>query len=79
MKTKAKNIRANIFEIKLFLNLGPRKLNQDTMATRAPDDYRRKWDKKEYERKALDRIQKIGAKDDPALEAPRELLKTREL
>jgi hypothetical protein len=43
------------------------------------DDHRRKWDKKEYERKALDRLQKIGTKDDPALEPPRELLKTREL
>lgn len=28
-----------------------------------PDDHRRKWDKKEYERKALDRIQKIGTDD----------------
>jgi U4/U6.U5 tri-snRNP component SNU23 len=45
--------------------------------TMRPDDHRRKWDKKEYERKALDRIQKI--KDDK-LEQPeaRELLKTRE-
>lgn len=25
-----------------------------------PDDHRRKWDKKEFERKALDRIQKIS-------------------
>lgn len=42
-----------------------------------PDDHRRKWDKKEFERKALDRIQK-KEKDDPALEAPKELLKVRE-
>lgn len=26
--------------------------------TMRPDDHRRKWDKKEYERKALDRIYK---------------------
>lgn len=31
--------------------------------TMRPDDHRRKWDKKEYERKALDRIQKIGTDD----------------
>lgn len=30
-----------------------------------PDDHRRKWDKKEYERKALDRIQKDDDKDEP--------------
>jgi U4/U6.U5 tri-snRNP component SNU23 len=42
-----------------------------------PDDHRRKWDKNEYERKALDRIQKIGKKDEELPEA-RELLKTRE-
>jgi len=41
-----------------------------------PDDHRRKWDTKEFERKALDRIQKIK-KDDPPPEA-RELLKQRE-
>lgn len=29
-----------------------------------PDDFRRKWDKKEYERKALDRIQKIKKGDE---------------
>lgn len=45
--------------------------------TMRPDDHRRKWDKKEYERKALDRIQKIGKKDEELPEA-RELLKTRE-
>ncbi|CRL07935.1 CLUMA_CG020971, isoform A [Clunio marinus] len=42
-----------------------------------PDDHRRKWDKKEFERKALDRIQKIN-KNDEAPPEPRELLKTRE-
>ena len=42
-----------------------------------PDDHRRKWDKKEYERKALDRIQKISKKPEELPEA-RELLKTRE-
>lgn len=42
-----------------------------------PDDHRRKWDKKEFERKALDRIQKVK-KDEPQPETPRELLKVRE-
>lgn len=42
-----------------------------------PDDHRRKWDKKEFERKALDRIQKIKKNEEPP-EAPRELLKVRE-
>lgn len=46
------------------------------MTTR-PDDHRRKWDKKEFERKALDRIQKLK-KDEPPPEAPKELLKVRE-
>lgn len=41
-----------------------------------PDDHRRKWDKKEFERKALDRIQKIQKDDVP--EPVRELLKIRE-
>lgn len=42
-----------------------------------PDDHRRKWDKKEFERKALDRIQKVKKTEEPP-EAPRELLKVRE-
>lgn len=42
-----------------------------------PDDHRRKWDKKEFERKALDRIQKIKKNDEPT-EAPKELLKVRD-
>lgn len=42
-----------------------------------PDDHRRKWDKKEFERKALDRIQKIKKNEEP-VEAPKELLKVRE-
>ncbi|CAG9810342.1 unnamed protein product [Chironomus riparius] len=46
------------------------------MSTR-PDDHRRKWDKKEFERKALDRIQKIK-KDETEPETPRELLKVRD-
>lgn len=29
-----------------------------------PDDHRRKWNKDEYQRKALDRIQKIKKDDD---------------
>uniref|UniRef100_A0A336MHZ9 CSON001575 protein n=1 Tax=Culicoides sonorensis TaxID=179676 RepID=A0A336MHZ9_CULSO len=42
-----------------------------------PDDHRRKWDKKEYERKALDRIYKeTDEKDEEAIE--REPLKRRE-
>lgn len=46
--------------------------------TMRPDDHRRKWDKKEYERKALDRIQKIGKPKDEELPEARELLKTRD-
>ncbi|KAG5669130.1 hypothetical protein PVAND_017026 [Polypedilum vanderplanki] len=43
-----------------------------------PDDHRKKWDKKEYERKALDRIQKIKKDEIPLPEAPREMLKVRD-
>lgn len=43
-----------------------------------PDDHRKKWDRKEYERKALDRIQKLKKDDDDEPEAPREMLKVRE-
>ncbi|XP_070507907.1 zinc finger matrin-type protein 2 [Chironomus tepperi] len=46
------------------------------MTTR-PDDHRRKWDKKEFERKALDRIQKVK-KEEPQPETSRELLKVRD-
>ena len=46
------------------------------MSTR-PDDHRRKWDKKEFERKALDRIQKVK-KVEESPETPRELLKVRD-
>lgn len=36
-----------------------------------PDDHRRKWDKKEYERKALDRVQKDEEKDEtPVVRQP---------
>jgi U4/U6.U5 tri-snRNP component SNU23 len=42
-----------------------------------PDDHRRKWDRKEFERKALDRVQK-AKKDDKPVETPKELLKVRE-
>lgn len=48
------------------------------MSTARPDDHRRKWDKKEFERKALDRIQKLKKTDEPPPDAPRELLKVRE-
>lgn len=41
-----------------------------------PDDHRRKWDKKEYERKALDRIQKDDDKDE--MPVAREPLRRRE-
>ena len=34
------------------------------MSTR-PDDHRRKWDKKEFERKALDRVQKTKKNEEP--------------
>jgi U4/U6.U5 tri-snRNP component SNU23 len=47
------------------------------MSTR-PDDHRKKWDKKEFERKALDRIQKIKKDEVPPPETPRELLKVRD-
>jgi U4/U6.U5 tri-snRNP component SNU23 len=43
-----------------------------------PDDHRKKWDRKEFERKALDRIQTLKKDDVLPPETPRELLKVRE-